>query len=929
MTEKPAIFLSYSHKDTEWLEFVQSHLAPSVAHGRFNTWDDRRIQGGDAWESEIEQALDGSAVFILLVSRHSLSSDFILKKEVRPMLEKHRPGGARIYPIVLTACDWGAADWLKEFNLKPRDAKALASFSEGERDEQMAMIAAEIRRLLADWKAPPAPETPAPPPPAIQAPRIVPIDRVEPKPEIFGRDEELKTLVAAVSDRRLAIVAGGPGMGKTAVAAAAFYDPAIVSRFGPRRVFASLETATEARALLTELVGALGLPATGDDATLLRLLEQQCAEQPLAAILDNAETAFESSRAEGERLLRLMSQIDGLHLLVTIRGVAPNVPGAVLIEDLQKLDPEAARDAFLAASGPALSGDADLPALLEVLDGHALSIQLVAARAVGLASLRALLDSWNEAHAKLLKRAGETETRLTSVRTSLAISLNSPRMRGLPHARRLLSVIAYLPAGLLEDDVRTILGKKGAVSRVQGAEIIACLHQHRLVERRPDLRLRMLNPLRGCVKLDIPILPTDKGRMVDHFLDIACSAEATGTEDWTEVRVRVEGESGNLDTICELAIKSFPKHPRLDTALSGILELNRFTGMGGLACVESAIESPTFASRPITRAKFLQLLGSIFGVRARHELAEGFLKEALVLAKTNNNLLVQANCLKDLGHLEALRSQDTTTARGFYNQALAIYERVHDQLGTANITHALATLDNTLSMTAEAVAKADEAIEMYKGCNDILGQANCIGLKGQIQLHEEDTTQALPLFEEAARLYEKSGDLNGVAHEKLDRAQYFMSLKDYDAAETTVLQAMEQYTSNGDLLGQANVSHLLGMIRHLCKIHDEAITRLEIAIDLYSVAGVPKARASSLVRLGIILTETGDPSGAARIDEGFNLYYANVDLADRALPGWRLLHNALRTEDLSQRRLIEGAARSEWRSIGRHDLVRYWLNDRA
>lgn len=929
MTEKPAIFLSYSHKDTEWLEFVQSHLGPSVAHGRFTTWDDRRIQGGDAWESEIEQALDGSAVFILLVSRHSLSSDFILKKEVRPMLEKHRPGGARIYPIVLTACDWGAADWLKEFNLKPRDAKALASFNEGERDEQMALIAAEIRRLLADWKAPPAPETPAPSAPAIQAPRIIPIDRVEPKPEIFGRDVELKTLVRAVLDRKLAIVAGGPGMGKTAVAAAAFYDPDIVSRFGSRRVFVSMETATEARALLTELVGALGLPATGDDATLLRLLAQQCAEQAVAAILDNAETAFESSRGEAERLLRLLSQIEGLHLLVTIRGVVPNVPGAVSIEDLPKLDSEAARDAFLAASGPALGEDPDLPALLEALDGHALSLQLVAARAVGLVSLRGLLDSWNEAHAKLLSRPGEIETRLTSVRASLAISLNSPRMRDLPHARRLLSVVAYLPAGLLEEDVRTILGKKGAVSRVQGAEIIACLHQHRLVERRPDLRLRMLNPLRECVKLDIPIQPTDKRRMADHFLEIACSGEAAGTQDWPGVQVQVEGESGNLDTICELAIRQYPTHPKLVDGLAGLLELNRFTGLGGIACVESAIASPHFASRPIVRGKFLQRLGSTLQGRARLETAEGLLKEALTIAKVNNHLLLQAHCLEDLGVMETLRSHDPAAARALYDQALTIYRKINDRLGVANVMRALATLDCEMSMTADAVLKIDEAIALFKACNAIAGEANCIELKAQICLNGEDTTESLVLFDEAARLYEKSGHRNGIANINFDRAEYFRSIKDYDAAEAIVLQALEQYKVIGDVLGQANANQLLGHLFHLRKALDQAAVKLRVAIDLYEVAGIPASRAPSLVRLGMVLSETGDSSGAARIDDGFTLYYASADPSDRALPGWRLLHEALRTRDPAEQRRLEESVRTEWRAIGRHDLVRNWLHDPA
>jgi len=110
-----------------------------------------------------------------------------------------------------------------------------------------------------------------------------------------GRDDnsELFTIVGALLAAKTVLVAGGPGMGKTAVATAALYDPRVATRFGRRRIFASLETATEPRTILAKLVEALGLPPTGDDATLLRIVEGNAAEQPFTAILDNAETVFD------------------------------------------------------------------------------------------------------------------------------------------------------------------------------------------------------------------------------------------------------------------------------------------------------------------------------------------------------------------------------------------------------------------------------------------------------------------------------------------------------------------------------------------------------------------------------------------------------------------------------------------------------------
>jgi len=195
------------------------------------------------------------------------------------------------------------------------------------------------------------------------------INEHEPKPELFGRDMELDTVVQALLARRLALIAGGPGMGKTAVATAALYDPRVVAHFGRRRVFASLETATEPRAILAKLVDSLGLPSTGDEVSLLRIIEIAAAERPLAAILDNVETVFENDSGEAERLLNLVAALNGLSLVVTIRGVPPAVSGAVQIEDHPKLEVEAARQAFLATSGDAFAFDRDLPRLLNALTG--------------------------------------------------------------------------------------------------------------------------------------------------------------------------------------------------------------------------------------------------------------------------------------------------------------------------------------------------------------------------------------------------------------------------------------------------------------------------------------------------------------------------------------------------------------------------------
>lgn len=156
VSAKPVIFISYSHKDEpkkpgpkdeRWLSFVQSHLAPAVKHGMYELWADEDIPGGGAWRQEITRKLDECDVCVLLVSRHSLASDFIIDVEIETLRKRRAKGDAEIFPIVLTPCAVETAPWIKEIQLRPPNGQPLSDFEENERHKQMAAIAKEIARI--------------------------------------------------------------------------------------------------------------------------------------------------------------------------------------------------------------------------------------------------------------------------------------------------------------------------------------------------------------------------------------------------------------------------------------------------------------------------------------------------------------------------------------------------------------------------------------------------------------------------------------------------------------------------------------------------------------------------------------------------------------------------------------------------------------
>jgi predicted nucleotide-binding protein len=61
-------FLSYSHQDGAWRDRLMTHLAILERRELIHVWADTRINVGETWQTEIENALRESRVAILLIS---------------------------------------------------------------------------------------------------------------------------------------------------------------------------------------------------------------------------------------------------------------------------------------------------------------------------------------------------------------------------------------------------------------------------------------------------------------------------------------------------------------------------------------------------------------------------------------------------------------------------------------------------------------------------------------------------------------------------------------------------------------------------------------------------------------------------------------------------------------------------------------------
>ena len=97
-------FISYSHRDKEWLDRLRVHLKPLQREAIIRLWDDTAIEAGDLWTDGIRRELGRAEAAILLVSADFLASDFIRQNELPPLLEAAEREGLLILCLILSPC---------------------------------------------------------------------------------------------------------------------------------------------------------------------------------------------------------------------------------------------------------------------------------------------------------------------------------------------------------------------------------------------------------------------------------------------------------------------------------------------------------------------------------------------------------------------------------------------------------------------------------------------------------------------------------------------------------------------------------------------------------------------------------------------------------------------------------------------------------
>lgn len=138
------LFFSYAHKDEEYRETLEEHLAILKDLGAIESWHDREIMPGREWANMIDENLERADVILLLVSSSFMASKYIREVEVNRALERHKAGEARVIPIIIRDCMWEHASFGK-LQALPKDAVPVDNWSS--KDTAWKDVAEGIKRV--------------------------------------------------------------------------------------------------------------------------------------------------------------------------------------------------------------------------------------------------------------------------------------------------------------------------------------------------------------------------------------------------------------------------------------------------------------------------------------------------------------------------------------------------------------------------------------------------------------------------------------------------------------------------------------------------------------------------------------------------------------------------------------------------------------
>jgi pimeloyl-ACP methyl ester carboxylesterase/tetratricopeptide (TPR) repeat protein len=142
------IFVSYSHKDRDWIERLKVMIAPYLraAESELDLWEDTQLEAGQQWDVKIQSALESAGVALALVSADFLASPYVMEKELPALIKAADEGGLRLLWVYISAAGWEETQ-VSHFQATHDTKTPLDSRPVSEQEEILKSVARQVKEV--------------------------------------------------------------------------------------------------------------------------------------------------------------------------------------------------------------------------------------------------------------------------------------------------------------------------------------------------------------------------------------------------------------------------------------------------------------------------------------------------------------------------------------------------------------------------------------------------------------------------------------------------------------------------------------------------------------------------------------------------------------------------------------------------------------
>ncbi|GIF63293.1 hypothetical protein Ais01nite_13280 [Asanoa ishikariensis] len=651
--------------------------------------------------------------------------------------------------------------------IRARGQTAYKRFTDA--DELHELILTDLATLLAERFAGPRDGRAVAIPPA-------------PATSLVGRDEDLARIVDDLvsGDRRLVVLTGAGGIGKTRLALAAQERTAPHWRDGV--AFVDLSPVTDGRLVPDAIASALGVVGQGHEGPL-DALQRALSSRHLLVLLDNVEHVVDAAPA----LADLLRRTPRLSLLVTsrvslrIRGEREHRVSALAQPAALRLLVDRVRDVRPGFELTAENASA-LAELCRRLGGLPLALELAAAWMRLLTPDQMLTQVYER-----LERPGafvdlpHRQQTLTGT-----VSWSYDLLPG--SARRLLTRLSVFAAPFTVDGVVAVCGD-GADDAVRDLSTLLDSSMVSPVERMDgEGGFQLLEPIRRFAAARRDPADDTLSRLHEHVLDVLRAADTSlGSREL--ILRRLDSELPNLQVVLEWLARTRHDAGPLLRALGDVwvwllargllrqasglwqriealphtgsprdrlarqwLTASRLLNDGDFPAAAEVLDEMIPIGRPIESPARMALLLSARAIvrpHGAHERALAEFAEALLVAEQADDPHVTGYVLSHYG-LSLNLDGRAAEAVERHHDALEIADALADQNLRAEAHYDLAMDALVLDNRGSARSHLASAVDGYRDIDHVDGLIRCVGALGTLALHTGDSQLAARLIGAAA-----------------------------------------------------------------------------------------------------------------------------------------------------------------------------------